>query len=394
MDPDLPGAVDLPNPLRDPRGILERHWRWMLAAFVLGVAASLGARMLRTPRYFAEATVVVARPQIAERIVQPEIEDARIPVTEALAAEVLSRNNLSKLVEEFGLYQELVGVETMAEIVDRVRSRVTIRAVQRLESPASELSERAYSIGFEASTPQAAAGVANRLASSFAETTSVDRARQQQLTITLLRTQLAQTEADLSAQDRAVTEFKQQNRGILPSDLEANLARQASLQNQRQTLAAQIAEDERRGGLLQTTERALNELRRQLAAIDRELDGLDGRVGRMPAVKEQLTSLEERALVARENYVKLLRRVQDAELSASMLGAQQGRRISVLNQAEPPSRPVRSRVPFLGLGLLLSLGLAIAVGLGLEMLHPVVIAPEDITGTVGQPVLGWVTRIH
>ena len=77
-----------------------------------------------------------------------------------------------------------------------------------------------------------------------------------------------------------------------------------------------------------------------------------------------------------------------------MLGAQQGRRISVLNQAEPPSRPVRSRIPYLGLGLLLSLGLAIAVGLGLEMLYPVVIAPEDIMETIRQPVLGWVTRIR
>jgi hypothetical protein len=49
---------------------------------------------------------------------------------------------------------------------------------------------------------------------------------------------------------------------------------------------------------------------------------------------------------------------------------------------------------YLALALLASLGLAVAVGAGLELLNPVVVSPDDILGIVGQPLLGWVTRIR
>lgn len=456
VDLELPAATELPNPFRDPIGVVERHWRWMLAAFAVGVLASLALWSRSEPRYFAEATVVVASQQVSERIVEPTVAEA-LPVTEALTAVVLSRNNLSQVVAEFALYPELRGVETMAEIVDRVRSQVSISAVQRLEAPVADGTERAYSIGFEAGTPEAAAGVANRLASLFAETSSADRLQRQQLTTAVLHRELTRAEGELGDRTRAIDTFKQENRGLLPSDLRANLARMGLLQDQRQSLAQQIAEagtrvatlasqdhsspelqlgvlrdelirlrtrqtsrhpdvidlerriaelekgavgDVREGeeksprGLRRDAERTLIGLRQQLAATEKELALLEARIERMPRVQEELASLEQQASISRENYLEFLRKVQNAELGGNLLDAQQGRRVSVLNQAEPPSRPVGAPLRYLALGLVASLGLAVAVGAALELLNPVVLSPDDILGSVGQPVLGWVTRIH
>ena len=455
LDDELPEGGDLPNPLRDPIGTARRRWRPMLVVLGLSTLLTVVVSLLVEPLYYAEATVVVARQKVSERIVAPTMQEDALTRIEALAVEVLSRTNLARLVNEFGLYPERRNRETMAEIVDRVRSHVTIGAVETVGHTTGELTARAYLVGFEAATPEAAAGVANALASLLVDTSLEERYRRHQLTTDFLRRELDQAERALREQNRAVSDFKQANRGLLPSDLQANLTRLDLLQNQRQSLALQIAEggthlatlaaqgntpdarlallrdelvrlrashtsshpdvieieqqiadlEAARAGtgppdrasprnLVHAAEQTQLVLRQQLAATEAELAQLDARIGRMPAVQEGLASLEEKALILRESYLEFLRKVQDSQLDENLLKAQQGERVSLLNTAEPPSHPARSRWQYLAIGLVASLGLALLAGLALEFLDPVVVAPDQLTRLVGQPVLGWVARIH
>jgi uncharacterized protein involved in exopolysaccharide biosynthesis len=453
---ELPVAGALPNPLRDPLGIYERHGRWMLAALAFGIWASLLLWSCSDPSYFAEATVVVTPRQLSERIVDPGLEDRGRAVTEALAAEVLSRQNLAQLVADFGLYPELQGVETQTEIVERVRSHVTIRGVQRLEvepGAPGDAGERAYSIGFEAATPEAAAGVANRLASLFAETSSAGRLEERQRTTDFLRKELADAEKKLDEQTAAIAEFKERNRARLPDDLEANLERMKTLDDRRSSLSLaiaqagsqaatlavgedaspkqrlarmreelsrmrvnrtdrhpdvialerQIADLEQRvksgkqrspQSSLQISAQALAVLRDELAGTEAELATLDQQIRGMPTIREELEALEERAVILRENRLEVLRKVQNAELGGKLLDAPESRRVTVLNPAEPPSRAMRTPVRKLALSLVASFGLAAAVGVALELLQPVVLSHEDLRSVSGHPILGWVTRIR
>ena len=374
-------------------------------------------------------------------------------MTEALAAEVLSLSNLAKLVADFDLYPELEGRATMTEIAERVRSNVVITSLQRLDLVPGDGSERAYSIGFEAATPEAAAGVANRLASLFADTSSSERLDQQQSTSEFLRRELSNAEAELQKQDEAIAEFREKNRGKLPDELEANLARMNTLDERRSSLAFQIAQaaalasaddsspelrlarlrenlsrlrvtktsrhpdvlslerqiadlEQRVAGRpraerpkdarssLQLSQQTLQMLRKQLAETETELHSLDEQIREMPGVKEEMKRLEERAVMLRENHVEVLRKLQSTELGGKLLDTQQGRRVSVLNLAEPPSQPHRTPRRTLALALVASLCGAIAVGIGLELLHPVILSPDDVAEVTGQRVLGWVARIR
>ena len=451
-DLDLPAGGGLPNPLRDPLGVYERHGRWMLAALAFGIWSSLLLWSCSEPSYLAEATVVVTPRQLSERIVDPGIEDQGRAVTEALAAEVLSRDNLAQIVADFALYPALQGVETQTEIVERVRSHVTIRALQRLETDPLDASERAYSIGFEADTPEVAAGVANRLAQLFAEMSSAGRTEQRQRTTEFLRQELADAEKKLEEQTTAIAEFKERNRGKLPDDLETNLARMKVLDDRRSSLALgiaqagsqaatlavgqdaspelqlsrmreelsrlrvsrtsrhpdvialerQIADLEQRGKTgrrrtphsLQISSQALSVLRQELAGTEAELASLDQQIRGMPTVREELEALEEHAVILRETRLEVLRKVQSAELGGKLLDAPESRRVSVLNPAEPPSRPTRTGFRKFALAVVASFGLALTVGVGLELLQPVVLSPEDIKSVTGLPIVGWVTRIR
>jgi protein tyrosine kinase modulator len=442
-------------PLLDPRGLIERRWKFMLPALVLGVLASVGFSLQSEPVFVAEATVLVAPQQVSQRIVEPTIQEDSLARIDALAAEVLSRSNLAKLIEQFDLYPSLRKRQTMGEVVRLMRKAISIRAVETTEGGDRGMTARAYALRYEAKEPEAAAKVANALASLFVDTSFEERHRQHRLTSEFLRRELDRAEQELREQNRKIAEFKQGNRALLPSDLQANLTRLDMLQNQRQSLSLQIAEAgtriatlasddrdsprqrlaalreevarqrssktdkhpdvleaqrqlaeyERQLGsagrdtdspdaLRRAAERTLDVLRSQLAATDREINELDASIGKMPEVQEGLASLEEKGTILRETYLDFLRKVQDAELDENLLKAQQGERVSVLNPAEPPSEPARGRTQYLAFGLLASLGLAVVVGLALEFLDPVVISAEQVARLTGLSSLGSVDRIR
>ena len=386
LAPEPPAAIAFANPFADPVGVLERHSRAMLAVFGVGALASLALWWLTPPRYFAAATVVVSGPVDSTGVVGRTPQGETLPVTEVLVAQVLSDSNLAQLISEFSLYPELEGVTT-AEAMERARAQVSIRELKRLDKGEHDAPERVYSIGFEAKTPEAALAVANRLASALVEIDAAKRVRQQELAISLLRGQLERTQAELDQRNQAIATFRRQNRGLLPSDLRANTARQRELSALRDKLVQLRSQDTSRHP-------AVQDLERQIAAHQQELAALEARSGKMREVEDQLASLEAAATLSREEYLGLKRELQRAELGGSLLDAQPGGRISVLNPAEPPARKVGGRWRYLALGLAASLALALVAGVALELLHPVVISPDDVLEIVGQPVLGWVTRIR
>lgn len=385
--PELPAATALHNPFADPLGTLERHWRAMLVVFCVGALASLALWWLHPPAYFAAATVVVSGPADSTGVLSRSGEAETLPVTEVIVAQALSRSNLAELIAKFGLYAELQGVVTTAEIVELTRAQVTIRELKRLESRQYEGAERVYSIGFEAPTQEAAVAVANQLAGTLVEVGGARQRRQQEAAISLLRSELGRAQAQLDERNEAIATFRRQKRGMLPGDLRANQTRQRELGALRDKLVQLRSQNTSRHP-------AVQDLERQIAAHQREIAALDARTASMRAVEDELVALEAAAKLSREDYLGLKRELQRAELARSLLDAQPGGALSVLNPAELPARDVSARWRFLVLGLAASFGLALACALALDLLSPVVTSPDDIVEITGQPVLGWVTRIR
>ena len=385
--PELPAATALSNPFADPLGILERHWPAMLAVFGLGILACVALWWLRPPRYFAAATVVVSGPVDSTGVVGKTADSESLPVSEVLVAQVLSRSNLANLISEFGL-SGFDGGETTAETVERLRDRVKIRELKRLDKrDQASASERVYSIGFEAPTQEAAVAVANRLAQTLVEIGAAKRLKLQELAISLLRDELGRSQAELDQRNEAVAAYRRQNRGLLPNDLRASMTRQRELGELRDKLVALRAQKTSRHP-------AVQDMEREIAAHQREIDSLDARIAKMRVVEDELQSLESAATLAREQQLALKRELHQAELGGSLLDAQPGGPLSVLNPAELPARKVGARLRDLLVALTASLLLALGCGLALELVRPVVLSPDDVLQIAGQAPLGWVTRIR
>jgi uncharacterized protein involved in exopolysaccharide biosynthesis len=239
---DAIGGGGLPDGLRDPIGLLRRRWRWMAAALLAGLAATAAFVATKQPRYTATATLLVTTQQIREDLVRTTLEDDLLQRIDAMVGEVLSRENLGRLIEKHDPYPGLREKLSMSEIVDRVRAEIVFKSQQGMEARRPDVSARLFTFSFDADRPAVAAGFVNDLAADLVNRSIARRSEEAGVAVSFLRRELEDAEREMREQAKQIREFKEQHQGELPADLQSNLARLTRLQEQRQSLGVQIAE--------------------------------------------------------------------------------------------------------------------------------------------------------
>ena len=111
----------LPDWFHDPVAVLRRRWPAMLAALLVGLAATGVAAWLRTPLYLAEAKVLLAGQKVAEELVRPTMQGTPLDGVDALAAEAMSTKNLRAVIEELDLYPDRRGSASPEALVATMR---------------------------------------------------------------------------------------------------------------------------------------------------------------------------------------------------------------------------------------------------------------------------------
>jgi len=264
-------GVALPTFVRDPMGMVARRWRWMLLTLCVGLAAATLATWLWVPRYKAMAKVLISSQRIPQDFVRTTIQEDPFERINGMVGEVLSREKLSELITKYDLYPGARANAPLDDVAIRMRKDIEIAVEQGL-TDSSRASARLLTIEYTAPSPKIAAVVANDLASLFTALNIQLRSQQAHLATEFMRRELARADAALRDQDKKITEFREEHRGELPEELDANLRRLDSLRTQRQSLLNEISESESRlttlsaqPGQPMTPELQLERLRAQLA---------------------------------------------------------------------------------------------------------------------------------
>lgn len=445
----------LPDWLRDPVAVLRRRWKAMLAALLVGFAATAVATALRTPEYLARASVLLASQKVTEDLVKPTSQASPLEGIDAFAAEALSTKNLTRVIEEFGLFPEERQERSAEAVAALMREKVSIEAVEgnaRPQGPMRFEKSKVLNIGFESHDPTQAAAVATRLAQIFQAEGLRIRSEQARLATEFMRREVKSAEEALRVQKAAIAEFEEAHHGELPSDQEASQRRIERLEDQRNALMTSAAEAETRLATASSTtdatspaarlaavkgqlaaERAVstdthpnvislkrqiadleNEVRtggggggagvgagrrelanyrEQIAAADAEIEEIEKRMVRMPQREVELSGLQQRAKVVEESYFQLLAKLKETELAESLELSQQGGVVAVLQEATPPLGPEKGRLKIAAAGLMASFGLAFALALLLELRDPVIATAQGVEALAGVPVLGVIPKV-
>ncbi len=204
--------------------LVRRKWFILIP---LCITLTLGLfHTLTTSKTYEASTLILVQPQrVPTSYVRSVVTSTINERISTISQQILSRSNLEKIIDQFGLFEDAKGMYLEDKIAG-LRKRVQVK-IERTRSDAE-----AFSIVFQGDDPQQVMRIANTLASYFMDENLKVREAQAVGTSEFLDSELEKTRKDLEERERRLAEYKERHFGGLPEELATNLRAMDRLQQQ------------------------------------------------------------------------------------------------------------------------------------------------------------------
>ena len=201
--------------------ILWRRIWWLAVPVLVGISVSLGVALL-IPSMYQGATTILIEPQgIPEQLVPTTVVADKEARFFNIRMQILSRNNLTLVIDELGLYPGVV--LPREELIARMRESIGIEPIlPAVVDPRRPLEISSFSISFLSEDPRRAAATANRLARDFIRENIEGRTSDAEGTSEFIQTEIVRRTDQLNSLAAEIASFKEQYLGELPEQLETN----------------------------------------------------------------------------------------------------------------------------------------------------------------------------
>ena len=248
LEEDQPLSLN-ENLARLMRFIAKRRW-WVFWPFV-GVTLVTSAVLAILPNHYtSSATLLVVQQQVPQRYVVPNSTTDITSALQAMKQEVLSRTQLLRMINDFGLYptqRKRLAPEQLVELMNR---NIDITPI----SDGAQQNNKdfdAFKISFTTENALLAQQVTNNLTSLFINEYLRAGAEQATNTTNFLHQQVEDKGKELEAQEQRLRDFKMQHVGELPEQQQGNLGILTGLQTQLQNTMMSLDRAQQQRALLQ-----------------------------------------------------------------------------------------------------------------------------------------------
>jgi polysaccharide chain length determinant protein (PEP-CTERM system associated) len=209
--------------LDDAKRVLRRFW-WILpiTTILLG-AIGLGAALVLPKRYTSQTMVLVEQPTVGPDYVKPVVTEDLNHRLASMQEQVLSRTGLQPIIEKFGLYPKDRDRVHIDDLVERLRTAVTIKPMEATPGTQSHQLPGFY-VNVTVDNPRTAQQICTEITSMILAQNAGDRQNQVKVTTDFLSQQLEEAKKSLDAQDAKLAQFKRQYLGSLPEEEQTNLS--------------------------------------------------------------------------------------------------------------------------------------------------------------------------
>jgi polysaccharide chain length determinant protein (PEP-CTERM system associated) len=306
--------------------IALRHKWWVVCSLILGILGGVGYIMV-TPKIYKASTLILVEPKrIPDAFVKSTVTESIASRLSTISQQVHSRTNLEKIISDYGLDQrperidkrgiqkvkQLMGKGDPSQGGDKTELLTEIR--KKLQVEMSGRSNNAFEVSFEWYDPEVAAQVANATATRFIEENLNVREEIAMATTDFLERETTRLRHELEAREKEVEDFKRQNMGTLPDELETNISILSQLKEEHNNLEKRI----------DTEKQALLVLQTQLQKTKTEGDGAASLVqtpeegtGGLAALEAELQALAMRYTDKHPDVVVLKKRIERAKEEAA-----------------------------------------------------------------------------
>jgi len=203
---------------------IRRKWLILLIVMIsVGVAGTIA--WFKKDIYRSSTVILVEQQTIPEKYVSSVVDDVASRVS-TITQQVLSRTSLAKVIEEFGLFQDVIKGEGYESAILKMRENIQVetKGRKRIE---------AFTISFSHENPATAMKVTSRLASQYIEENLKLREQFVEGASDFLETELRAAREELETKERALSAFKNRYMGELPSQLKTNMNTLDRMQKER-----------------------------------------------------------------------------------------------------------------------------------------------------------------
>jgi polysaccharide chain length determinant protein (PEP-CTERM system associated) len=314
------------------RRLVDRRW-WLLAPFAIGLAAAPFLSRFAPENYRSETLILVVPQRVPDSYVRATVTQSIEDRLPSISEQILSRSRLERIITDMNLYPELRARRVMEDVVQAMRSDVSVTLVGGGREGADS-----FRVSYVNAKPDTARRVAERLASLYIEQNLKDRENQAESTSQFLETQLQEAKQRLVDHEKKLEAYRTQHAGELPTQLTGNLQsiQSANLQLQavnesknraverRLLIERQIADTEAMP-VVETSASVSPQ-----AAPTSTRQALDAVRGRLVALQQNFTDEHPEVVAARRQLLELQSRLE----AENPLGEAEGRGPSNLSPAE------------------------------------------------------------
>ncbi len=279
----------------------RRKWFFIIPFIMVSIGIFFYYKSL--PKIYKATTLILVEPQkVPANYVRPTVTDNVQNQLRTITEQIMSRSYLEKVIKEFDLYHKKRKKLSLESIIENMRSWIEVEVRKG----------RVFSVSFEDKDPTLAMKVANRLASMFIEENLKIREQQAEGTLVFLKRELERVRSVLKKQEKKISDFRAQNLGVLPEQLDANLRTLDRLQLQLQNLEES----------LQTSLQARAQLQRQISRlsvnpkssfIELGSDSSTLDASQLKILKEKLASLKVNYTDKHPEVIRIKKAISDLE---------------------------------------------------------------------------------
>ena len=261
--------------------VLKRRKWWFITPLVACLVGGTLLALLLPRTYFTQAEIGVASPTLSPELLRGVQSIDANERRRAVSQQLLSRTVLERVVRE----EQLAGSTPVEEVAAGLRSRVIIDVPKPLTGDQNKNGLDSFYLGYQDSTPEKTARVANRLAVVFVEENSKTRTERAENTSEVLGKQLKESQERLAMLEEQLRVKKEENMGRLPDQINTNVQMVNGLRTELGSLSTQLRGEQDR-----------------LTAVESELQQMrQGSTG-MPLTSSSLAAIQ--AAQARINQVQ------------------------------------------------------------------------------------------
>jgi len=246
--------------------IVRWHKGWIFGPFLFTVVASVVGVYLWPDSYISQAVVKIVPQQVPTNMVQSSINQEMNDRINSMSQTILSRTVLTTIINTFSLYQKERGRYPIEDVIEEMKKNIQIVPVQSVAG-GTQRTVPAFAVQFSYENRILAQRVVQDIVGRFIDENIRNRSNATFQTTAFLKDQVDQAHKELDDIESKLTDFRVQNNGRLPDQVDSNMRQMQALQANLTYLANAISRSQAEKLQMETNVRIYKD---QIAALSKE----------------------------------------------------------------------------------------------------------------------------